>query len=100
MTAQNITINELWALTKQHSTMTDRELPKINGDKKMTIDGKEIFFYIDNEPILYYTIGKNEEKYKLYIDCIELYKLDEYSQFSDAPVVEKNTLTQTIKQTI
>lgn len=100
MTAQEISINELWALAKQHSVQNQNSLPKIDGDKKTVIDGKEIFYYINNEPILYYTIGKNEKKHKLYINCIELNELDEYNQSSDIPVVVKNTLKQTIKQTI
>lgn len=100
MTAQKVSINELWALVKQHSSENGGSLPKIDGDKKTVINGKEIFCYINNEPVLYYTIGKNEKRHKLYINCIELNELDEYDKSSNTPVVIKNTLEQEINKKI
>lgn len=99
MNTMKVSLNEIWALVKQHA-VKNTKLPEINGNKKTSINGKEIYFYIDNEPILYYTIGKNKEKYKLYIDCLELYQWDEYDNQSSVPVVDRQSFEQVIKNKI
>jgi hypothetical protein len=102
MTAQSVSFNEIWALAKQHTVHNGTKMPKVNGDKKIMVEGKEVFFYIDNEPTIYYSVGhKNSEKHQLYIDCIELYDWDDYDKSTDIPVISNSeSLGKTLKQKI
>lgn len=102
MTAQSVSIEEIWALAKQHAVCNGTKMPEVEYDKKIMIEGKEVFFYIDNQPTIYYRVGhKTSKNHQLYIDCIELYDWDEYDESADIPVVSNNeSLEKTLKQKI
>lgn len=105
---QEITIDELWALAKEHARSIHRDrknyLPTIDEDKKMWTKNengarkKEVFFHIDNDPAVHITDGSIEDL--VYIDCKGLEEWDGFEGVSESDVIQqKEELRDRIQQT-
>jgi len=94
--AQEITLDELWALAKEHARSLDRKpgyyLPTVDRDKKMWVrgdDGRkktEVFFHIDNDPAIYITTGSLDDL--VYVECESLRKWERFEGINESEVME------------
>lgn len=94
--AQEITLDELWALAKEHARSLHREredyLPTIDEDKKMWVRGNdgrrktEVFFHIDNDPAIYVTTGSLDDL--VYVECEGLREWERFEGINEAEVME------------
>lgn len=57
----NVTLDEIWALAKEHARSDGTDLPTIDPDydnvRNSMVEGMEVKFHIDNDPAIYYTVG-------------------------------------------
>ena len=74
-----VTLDEVWALAKEHARSDGTELPTIDQDtdhaRNSMIEGMEVKFHIDNSPAVYYTVGGIDDL--VYVDCQEARQSDE-----------------------
>ena len=106
---QEITIDELWALSKQHAKSLERDseeyLPTIDEDKKMWIrdnNGRkktEAFFHIDNDPAIYITTGDIDDL--VFVDCEELREWDRFEGINESEVMgSKEELEERLRRLV
>jgi hypothetical protein len=103
MTSQKVTIDEIWALAKEHAKSLNRErsdyLPTIDNDKKVIVEGQEVFFHIDNDPAIYYSVSGVDDL--VYVDCDVLYKWDRFEGVNSSEIISSSDeLRERIKKTI
>lgn len=65
-----VTLDEIWALAKEHARDNEQMLPTIDPDseyaRNVRIEGLKAKFHIDNDPGIYYTLGDIDDL--VYVD--------------------------------
>lgn len=66
----DVTLDEIWALAKEHARNDGQMLPTVHPDsehvRNVRVEGFEAKFHIYNEPEIYYTLGEVEDL--VYVD--------------------------------
>lgn len=89
-----VTLDEIWALAKEHARDNEQMLPTVDPDsehaRNVRVEGFEAKFHIDNEPAIYYTLGDAEDL--VYVDTESARQNDSMT----GPYVDKEEFKQRV----